>query len=190
MSVEVINLFTSSDNISYIKNKLNTLITDNLIKESIFDSLIETIFSFQDYNIIENSKSQLRHSTNIQKELDKLNYEFINDRLAFVKNFHLYSKSEESYADQMFINDSLKPKGYIHFNDHINNNKDDKMYEYNDKPSKSNFQSTKRDNIDYDNIDELRNSEVSQVRKIYGYKSTDTINTIPLDIKKPEWIDI
>jgi hypothetical protein len=98
----------------------------------------------------------------------------------------------------MFIDDSLTPKGYKHLNDPICDieDTDTRIFRYQDNNdiNRSNipiWQILKnKDTVDYNNIDELRNSESCQIRKCITNHKVDHIGTIPLDIKKPDWIDI
>ena len=117
MSIEVVNLFTSSNNINYLSDEISKRVKDNRIKEAVLDSLTEAIFDFQSHAMVEDSGQRLRHSTNTKMELDRLNKAFIQDRLSFAKNFNMYADAREYYADQMFIDDSLRPGPYGHFND-------------------------------------------------------------------------
>lgn len=193
MSTEVVNLFTSSNNINYVKDELSKLIKDDNIKEAVLDSLTEAIFEFQSYAIIEDSGQRLRHSTNTSAEVSRLNKAFIEDRLSFAKNFNMYADSNEYYADQMFIDDSLKPGPYNSFNNfEVDSNK--RIFRYQDKNNfnRSNipiWQIANRGPINNNN-DELRNSEISQVRKTSGEIKIDHLSTMPIECKMPKWIDM
>lgn len=200
MSIEVVNLFTSSNNISYLIDEISKNIKDNKIKEAVLDSLTESVFDFQSHAMIEDSGQRLRHSTNTKLELQRLNKAFIEDRLAFAKNFNLYADAKEYYADQMFIDDSLRPGPYNHFND-VDHNSDcecdqcKRVFRYQDKhdPNRSSipiWQINSRGHTDYHNNDELRNSEVSQIRKATDKVVVDHIGTIAVECKRPQWIDI
>lgn len=200
MSIEVVNLFTSSNNISFLYDEISNQIKDDKIKEAVLDTLTEAIFDFQSHAMIEDSGQMLRHSTNTKKEITRLNNAFIEDRLAFAKNFNMYASAEEQYADQMFINDSLKPGAYTHLNDcehktECECNKCLRLFRYQDKYDMNRskvpiWQVLHRGHTDYDNIDELRNSEVSQIRKASDEVITNHLKTIPVDCKLPKWIDI
>lgn len=187
MSIEVVKLFTSSGNISYLKVEISKQITDERIKEAILETLTESVFDFQSYT----TDGQLRHSSNTKDEVTRLNNEFINDRLSFAKNFNIYADKQEFYADQMFIDDSLRPGPYSHFNDDIDS--DQRIFRYQDKHDKNRssipiWQVNKRGNTDYFNNDELRESDISQIRKATEAVVVDHINTLPI-CKRPQWID-
>lgn len=185
MSIEIVNLFTSGSNINYVRNELTKKINDSKIREAVLDTLTESLFDFQSYAMIEDSGQNLRHSTNNKLELDRLNKSFINDRLSFANNFDMYSEGKEFYADQMFIDDSLRPGPYGSFNDP--HKKENNSSHYSHVPAN---QINKRGPTDYGNVDELRESEVSHIRKIETYKKPiDHLSTLPLDIR-PKWIDI
>lgn len=192
MSIDIVNIFTSSENIEYLKNEISLQISDPIIRETIIENITETIFEFQEYNIIENSGKHLRQSTNVKNEVNKLNKAFIKDRIAFAKNFDMYASAYEDYANQMFIDDSLRPGEYTHFNDPICvDNK--RLFRYQDKNNinRSNipvWQILKRGDPDRIN-DALRNSEVSQVRKASQAVTYDHINYLPTDLSRPNWID-
>lgn len=200
MSVEVVNLFTSSNNISYLKDELTKKITDPKIKEAVLDSLTEAVFDFQSYALVENSGQRLRHSTNTKSEITRLNKEFIEDRLAFAENFNMYADAQEYYADQMFIDDSLRPGPYDHFNDKQHDpdcecDKCKRVFRYQDKYNSNRssipiWQIANRGHTDYFNNDELRNSDVSQIRRAPEAVVVDHINTIPVECNRPKWIDI
>jgi len=200
MSIEVINLFTSSNNISYLRNEISKNINDVSIKDAILDSLTEDIFNFQSHAMIEDSGQRLRHSTNTKIELKRLNDSFIDDRIACAKNFDKYASGYEYYADQMFIDDSLKPGAYSHFNDCQHSNECEceqckRLFRYQDKFQLNRskipiWQINSRGNTDYFNNDELRESERSQIRKASEPVVVDHINTIAIECKIPECIDI
>jgi len=201
MSIEVVNLFTSSNNINYLSDEISKNIKEINIREAVLDSLTEAIFEFQSHAMVEDSGQRLRHSTNTKKELDRLNTEFIQDRLSFAKNFNMYADAREYYADQMFIDDSLRPGQYGHFNDDLNCDDDcncekcKRIFRYQDKFSINRsyipiWQINNRGPTDYYNNDELRNSEVSQVRKTIEPLTVDHINTIAVECKRPKWIDL
>lgn len=200
MSSEVVNLFTSSNNISYLKDEINKLITDDMIKESILDSLTEAVFDFQSYALIEDSGQRLRHSANTKDEVSRLNKAFIEDRLSFAKNFNNYVEAQEYYADQMFIDDSLCPGPYNHFNDCEHKSececiKCTRLFRYQDPNNlnRSNipiWQINSRGHTDYKNNDELRGSEISQIRRTSEAIVIDHIGTMPVECKLPAWIDI
>lgn len=195
MSLEVINTFTSAKNIKYLEDILSKKIKDNIVKSVILDTLTETIFNFQTYN---SNYQYLRHSVNVEDEIQNLNTEFINDRLAFAENFDKYATGEEYYADQMFIEDSLRPGPYSKFNDNtlvpsLQYNK--RLFRYQDKNNLNRssipiWQVINRGNIDYNNADELRDSEISQSRKSIESSSTDYLNTIQTECNRPKWTDI
>ncbi len=200
MSIEVVNLFTSSKNISYLSDEISKKITDANIKEAVLDSLTEAIFDFQSHAMIEDSGKRLRHSTNTKVELNRLNNAFIEDRLAFAKNFNMYAEGQEYYASQMFIDDSLRPWPYNNLNDcehkmECECGKCKRLFRYQD-PNDINrssipiWQVNSRGNTDYNNIDELRNSELSQVRRASEKVVVDHINTMPVECKLPKWFDI
>lgn len=194
MSIEVVNLFTSSNNISYLSDELSKKITDKKIKEAVLDSLTETIFDFQSHDIIENSGKRIRHSSSTKSELDRLNNAFIEDRLAFAKNYNMYADAREYYADQMFIDDSLRPGPYGHFNDSIEE-EEKRIFRYQDKynPNRSKipiWQINQRGHTDYNNADELRESEVSQIRSAIDEVKIDHISTIPVNCNYHKWMDI
>lgn len=200
MSIEVVNLFTSSNNINYLSDELSKNIKDSKIKDAVLDSLTEAVFDFQSHAMVEDSGQRLRHSTNTKIELDRLNKAFIQDRLAFAKNFNMYAEAQEYYADQMFIDDSLRPGPYGHFND-IEHNPDcdcskcKRVFRYQDKFDSNRssipiWQVNSRGHTDYYNNDELRNSEISQVRRTIDAVTVDHINTIAVECKRPKWIDI
>jgi hypothetical protein len=102
----------------------------------------------------------------------------------------------------MFIDDSLRPGPYCHFNDCSDNcsdncecNKCKRLFRYQDKfdINRSNipiWQINKRGNTDYHNNDELRGSDISQVRKTGEAVVIDHITTAPIEYKLPQWIDI
>ena len=208
MSIEIVNIFTSSENIKYLTNELSNQINDPTIRNSILENITETIFDFQNYAIIENSGRHLRQSTSIKNEVDRLNKAFIKDRLAFASNFNTYASGREEYADQMFIDDSLRPGPYNHYNDCINESSyfDDDKYEsscdrlnkkrifrYQDKnnTNRSNipiWQVLNRGNPEQFN-DELRNSELSQVRRASEAVTFDHIKSLPTAMDRPNWID-
>ena len=200
MSVEVINLFTSSKNIEFLKEEISKKIKDDRIREAIIDTIIEDIFNYQNYALIEDSGQYLRHSTNTKTEVERLNVGFIDDRVSFSKNFDLYASAQEYYADQMFIDDSLRPGPYDHLNDPECGCIDEcncktRMFRYQD-PNDLNrssipvWQQLSRGFTDYNNTDELRNSEISQIRKATDVVIINHIETLPLECKRPQWIDI
>lgn len=200
MSVEVVNLFTSSNNINYLSEQLSKQINDTRIKEAVLDTLTESVFDFQSHAMVEDSGQRLRHSANTKTEIERLNKAFIDDRLAFAKNFNMYADAHEYYADQMFIDDSLRPGPYNHFNDCDHKSECEcekclRLFRYQDKndPNRSNipvWQIASRGYTDYRNDDELRNSEVSQIRRASEAVTFDHIGTIPVECKRPQWIDI
>jgi len=104
MSVEIINLFTSSENIKYLHDYLSKNIEIEDAKKIILDSLTESVFDFPSNALLENSKTRLRHSVNTWEEVRLLNQAFINNRIAFSKEFPIVGT--EDYASQMFIDDS------------------------------------------------------------------------------------
>lgn len=186
MSAEIVNLFTSSKNINYLIDEISKHIKDTKIKEAVLDTLTESVFEFQSHALLENSGQKLRHSINNKYELDRLNHMFINDRLSFAKNFNIYAEAQEYYADQMFIDDSLRPGAYDKLND-------ERIFRYQDDfdPNRSKipvWQINRRGNTDYNNDDELRESEVSQVRSATEEVKNEFINDLP--INKPKWMDI
>lgn len=193
MSAEVVNLFTSSNNISYLKDELSKHIKNVVSKEAVLETLTEAVFNFHSYGLIEDSGQRLRHSANTKDEISRLNKAFIDDRLSFANNFDMYAEGREFYADQMFIDDSLRPGPYDYFND----DEDDKrIFRYQD-PLNSNRskipiqQINNRGHTDYNNVDELRGSEVSQIRRVQGASvKVDHIGTISVDCKRPQWIDM
>lgn len=188
MSSEIVNLFTSTENIKYLQNYLTKSIKDNNIRNLIIDSLIESVFDFPNYELLDNSKSA-RHSADKWDEVKKLNRLFIDDRLAFantVKDIGL-----ESYGMQMFIDDSLRPAGYEHLNNHepsrfdydSDSNESGRLFRHQDPHDKNRssipiWQIINRGPVNTTNIDELRESEVSQNRKIERTNVADNINTI------------
>lgn len=200
MSIEVVNLFTSSNNISYLSDEISKKIKDANIKEAVLDSLTESIFDFQSHAMVEDSGQRLRHSANTKDELSRLNKAFIEDRLAFAKNFNMYADAQEYYADQMFIDDSLRPGPYGHFNDchhepECDCSKCKRLFRYQDKFNldRSNipiWQLNNRGHTDYYNNDELRGSDISQIRKASEAVVVDHITTAPVECKRPQWIDI
>jgi hypothetical protein len=110
MSAEIINLFTSNQNINYLYNYLDKNLKESSAKQQILETLIETIFNFYDHEIIDNSTYKLRHSVDKWDEVRKLNKSFIDDRIAFCTQYD--SIGIDSYQMQMFTDDSLNPKGY------------------------------------------------------------------------------
>lgn len=200
MSIEVVNLFTSSNNISYLQDEISKKIDDDTIREAVLDTLTEAVFDFQGHAMVEDSGQRLRHSTNTRSEIDRLNKAFIEDRLAFAKNFNMYAESHEYFANQMFIDDSLRPGPYSHLNDcehktECECQKCTRLFRYQDKYdlNRSNipiWQINSRGNTDYNNIDELRNSDLSQVRKTSDRVIVNHLGTIAVDCKLPKWIDM
>lgn len=165
---DVRKLFTSSDNIAYLRDELSKQIGDkNENKEYILDSLIIDIFHFQDYD------SELRQSFEVNSELEKLNKAFIQDRLYFASAFNLYEQGQEYYADQMFIDDSLRPGPYKKFNE-----------------PESKIPLNQRTNRNfYSDNEELRESETSQIRSINESNKNDFLTNLPTYDIRPKWID-
>lgn len=218
MSIEVLNIFTSADNIEYLrKTIINQIDEDNIknsdiIKGALEEELTQMVFDFQEYAIIENSGRHLRHSTSIKTEVDRLNNAFIKDRLAFARNFDKYAAGHEAYADQMFIDDSLRPGPYNHYNDcdqpcdnmcdqPCDNMCDQpcerlekqRLFRYQDKYNSNRssiprWQVLKRGTPEQTN-DELRNSELSQVRRASDAVKVDHIKSLSTDYHRPQWID-
>ena len=192
MSIEVVNAFTSGNNISYLRDEILKYDIPDDAKESILDTLTEDIFDFQNHAMVEDSGQYLRHSSNVKIELDRLNKAFINDRISFAKNFNMYASAYEQYANQMFIDDSLQPGAYKHLNDPLTE-EPIRVFRYQDKydPDRSSiprWQVHKRGLPDHTN-DEVRESYVSQIRSGSNENKVDHINNLSVDLK-PKWYDI
>jgi hypothetical protein len=205
MSIEIVNIFTSSNNINYLKDEISKKISNNDIKEAILDNIIEDIFNFYSHALLEDSGQNLRHSINVKNELDRINNLFIADRLAFAENYRNYVSEQQFYADQMFIDDSLKPYPYNNLNNNISSSLNEDYYEeenmekrifrYQDNNNKNRssiprWQINKRGNTDYNNNDELRESELSHVRRTIEKLEVDYITDAPVECYFPKWIDI
>lgn len=183
MSVEIIGNFTSNQNIDYLRDYLEENIKHGKAREVVLDSLTETVFAFPCNALLEDSQKNLRKSINIWEEVKRLNKLFIEDRLCFVRTFDTIG--EESYSYKMFSEDSLYPEGYGHLND-------ERLFRYQDNSDINRSRIPQRNilnrgHTDYQNIDELRQSENSLQRHVKQ----------KVDIKipsggiynKPQWID-
>jgi hypothetical protein len=166
MSAEISKAFTANKNIRYLQHYFTNTLPDSPVKEQILETLIETLFSFYDHEIIENNTYRLRNSVDLWNEVRKLNQAFIDDRLALVAGYK--DIGTESYHMNMFIDDSLQPAQYEHLNDPYKEDYNKRIFRYEDPddPDRSFIpvkQILNKRHVDTD-IDELFDSEVSKIR--------------------------
>jgi len=165
-STEIIKIFTSNKNIEYLRDYFTKNISNNEVKEQILDTLLEDVVQFNDYNQLENNIYCPRRSIDVWNEVRKLNKNFIENRMDLVRDYDLIGK--ESYHMQMFIDDSLEPKGYKHLNSPYQPDLNKRIFRYED-PNDSNRSSIpiqqilSKGHMDR-NIDELYDSFTN----IYG----------------------
>jgi hypothetical protein len=195
MSREIINIFTSGNNIQYLKDYIISNIANSEARILVLENLTENVYSFPSNELLDNSQSRVRHSVNTWDEVRILNKKFIDDVISFCNEYPKIGI--EDYANQMFIGDSLKPKGYEHLNNPqvgVYEEDDSRIFRYQD-PNDINRsiiprqQVISRGSVDRTNIDELRDSTISQIRSSSNKINIDNINTIELDCTKPYWID-
>jgi len=166
MSAEIIKAFTANKNIRYLQHYFTNTLPDSPVKEQILETLIETLFSFYDHEIIENNTYRLRNSVDLWNEVRKLNQAFIDDRIALVAGYN--DIGTESYHMDMFIDDSLQPAQYKHLNDPYEENYNKRIFRYEDPndPNRSSIpvrQILNKSHVDT-HIDELSDSELSTYR--------------------------
>lgn len=197
MSAEIVNLFTSNENIKYLKDYLYNNIDDINARDIVLDNIVENVFDFPNHELLDNSKQRLRHSVNVWEEVRLLNKAFIDDRVSYANEINDFGK--ESYGMNMFIEDSLQPKGYEHFNDpHVGfyEEPNSRIFRYQDpddinKSAIPVWQKNNKRSMYTDNIDELKDSEYSQIRKNNNVVINNTIETTSNNnCKKIQWIDI
>jgi hypothetical protein len=204
MSVEIINTFTSSDNIKYLHKFLSDNIPDGPSKDVILERLTESIFEFPSNSLIDDSRQNLRHSTDTWTEVRLLNKKFIDDRISFSKSFK--DIGTESYHMNHLISDSLSPYGYESINTLQKDNNitqdiyncdtnDLRLFRYQDpydikRSLIPRWQINKRGEMNYDN-DSFRESEDYKIKKLGTLQyNKDNINTIDLKCKAPRWVDL
>lgn len=218
----------SQNNYEYIKKEISTVlqdIVDKNILNNILDDLLIVMNEYDCYDIINNSKTNVRNSSTLIDELNRLNSEFIKDRIMNAQNINLYSQSTEDYGMQMFIEDSLHPEYFYNDPKHSSihdtyfNDKSDSDYEFDsdsDSNTNTNTNTTKKNNskrifryqdkynsnrsyipiwqinkrgyTDYTNQDELRNSDISQIRSVPDALIKDRLSSLATN-SVPKWID-
>lgn len=204
MSIDIINTFTSSDNIKYLKDFLQKNVKNEKAKEVILDRLTESIFDFPSHALIDDSGQRLRKSTDTWSEVRYLNKKFIDDRMSFANSFN--EIAVESYHMTQFINDSLNPYGWDNLNNiQIDNNvasdrydtctSDQRLFRYQDpydikRSLIPRWQINKRGVVE-ETSDELRDSENYKLEKSGTMQHCiENIDTNDLNCKKPQWFDI
>lgn len=197
MSLEIINLFTSNNNIEYLKYYLSNNIKNEKIKEIILDTLIERIFDFPSHELLNDSKSNLRHSTKTWEEVRKLNQSFIENRLQFANSIN--SIGVEDYAHEMLNNDSIYPIGYEHLNDCLSGDyekHDSRIFRYQDPYDINRSIIPIQQKISnkilatQEPSDELRVEYDSQVRSASKDTIHDHIYNAPDYVEKYKWFEL
>lgn len=203
MSVDIINTFTSSDNIKYLRNFLQENIKNERAKEAILDRLTESIFEFPSHALIDDSGRQLRKSTDTWSEVRMLNRKFIEDRVSFANGFDTIAT--ESYHMNQFISDSLNLYGYENLNTLQSDNSvaadrydtcnsDQRLFRYQDpydirRSNIPRWQINKRGTVE--TSDELRDSEGYKLEKSGTMQHCiNNIDNIDSNCKRPQWFDI
>lgn len=192
MSAQIVNVFTSNENIKYLRDYFTKNLQDSTIKDQILDTLIETVFHFYDHELLENNTYRLRRSVNLWDEVRKLNKSFIDDRLALINSYD--SIGTESYHMQMLIDDSIAPNGYESLNkpckDDIANKR---IFRYQDpydiNRSEIPIQQILSRSFVDTNVPELWDSDINHDRSTVKQLKMDYICNIPSSCNRPQWFD-
>lgn len=181
MASIIVDLFMSSENIQNIRNKLSTELpkfVDNKTTEIVINDLITDMYDYDCYSVLNNSKSNVRNTTNISSELNNLNNAFIDDRITFAKNINLYSQNVEDYGMQMFIDDSL------HLNRGYNDPLPDDYYESDYYESNDNINCSKECfNSDSDSDSDVQKSSFkNKDNRIFRYQDKYDTNRSAIPI--------
>lgn len=200
MSVEIINLFTSSKNIEYLKYYLSNNIKNEKIKDTILSTITERVFEFPCNELLDDSRSHLRYSTKTWKEVRNLNQKFIENRMNFANS--IQSIGIEDYAHEMIYNDSIYPVGYEHLNNSLSEDpvmtkqRDSRIFRYQDPYNINRSVIPIQQKVGHNMIstqepsDELRGSYYSQIRSASKKTIHDHIFNAPDFVEEYKWFEL